>query len=39
MNVVGLIHLAPMKLASAAWSEDTLPSAQDPLQPMAGSVF
>ena len=28
MNVVGLIHLAPMKLASAAWSEDTLPSAQ-----------
>ena len=21
MNVVGLIHLAPMKLASAAWSE------------------
>ena len=25
MNVVGLIHLAPMKLASAAWSEDTLP--------------
>ena len=28
MNVVGLIHLAPMKLASVAWSEDTLPSAQ-----------
>ena len=28
MNVVGLLHLAPMKLASASWSEDTLPSAQ-----------
>ena len=28
MNVVGLIHLAPMKLASATWSEDTIPSAQ-----------
>ena len=23
MNVVGMIHLAPMKLASASWSEDT----------------
>ena len=28
MNVVGLLHLAPMKLASASWSEDTLPSSQ-----------
>ncbi len=28
MNVVGLLHLAPMKLASASWSEDTMPSAQ-----------
>ena len=28
MNVVGLLHLAPMKLASASWSEDTIPSAQ-----------
>ena len=28
MNVVGMLHLAPMKLASASWSEDTLPSAQ-----------
>ncbi|MGB0173457.1 MAG: beta-ketoacyl synthase N-terminal-like domain-containing protein [Candidatus Poseidoniaceae archaeon] len=28
MNVVGMIHLAPMKLASASWSEDTLPSSQ-----------
>ena len=28
MNVVGLLHLAPMKLASARWSEDTVPSAQ-----------
>ena len=28
MNVVGLLHLAPMKLASASWSEDTLPSGQ-----------
>ncbi|MEC7254356.1 MAG: beta-ketoacyl synthase N-terminal-like domain-containing protein [Candidatus Thermoplasmatota archaeon] len=28
MNVVGLLHLAPMKLASVSWSEDTVPSAQ-----------
>ena len=28
MNVVGMIHLAAMKLASASWSEDTLPSSQ-----------
>ena len=28
MSVVGMIHLAPMKLASASWSEDTLPSSQ-----------
>ena len=28
MRVVGMLHLAPMKLASASWSEDTLPSAQ-----------
>ena len=28
MNVVGLLHLAPMKLASVNWSEDTVPSAQ-----------
>ncbi len=28
MNVVGMLHLAPMKLASASWSEDALPSAQ-----------
>ena len=28
MNVVGLLHLAPMKLASVNWSEDAVPSAQ-----------
>ena len=39
MNVVGMIHLAPMKLASASWSEDTLPSSQLSLAAMDGSVF
>ena len=28
MKIAGMLHLAPMKLASASWSEDTLPSAQ-----------